>query len=229
MSDHVTAGNAFLASVATQFNDMVTVVPTSVDVTRYKIECEQPADSFDLVWIGSSSTRKYLLDALPGLREAYKVLPHLRLKIIADFDLPDAGIPTLAIRWSADTEASELASAHVGIAPMRDNDWTRGKCALKVILYMAAGLPVVASPAGMNGEIVQDDKNGLLAAGAHEWADAIVRYARNPALRSLHGAAGRNIALQSYSIESALEKLANVFEHVSADLPGHSARRLRKT
>lgn len=229
MSDHVTAGNAFLASVAAQFNDNVTVVPTSVDVTRYKVECEQPTDSFDLVWIGSSSTRKYLADALPGLREAYKALPNMRLKIIADFDLPDAGIPTLAIRWSAETEARELASSHVGIAPMRDNDWTRGKCALKVIQYMAAGLPVIASPAGMNGEIVKNGENGLLAAGLHDWADAIALYARDPALRSQHGGVGQKTAVTNYSIESTLEKLANVFDQVTADLPGHSARRLRKT
>ena len=216
-SDHITAGNAFLASMASVFNDRVTVVPTSVDVACNALDYPKPTDTFDLVWIGSSSTRKYLEDALPGLREACKRVPGLRLKIVADFDLPDAGIPTLPIHWSAKTEARELGSSHVGIAPMRDNDWTRGKCALKVIQYMAAGLPVIASPAGMNGEIVKDGESGLLAESRQEWATAIARYVQDPELRALHGAAGQILAQQEYSIESAVARMVEVFQHVSPD------------
>ena len=128
--DHLFAGNRFLADTAARYNRAVTTVPTCIDIAHYASDCPKPKDSFDLVWIGSRSTRKYLIEALPALRLAAARVPQLRLKIIADFDLSDAGLPTLAIPWSAESEARELGSAHIGIAPMRDDDWSRGKCCL---------------------------------------------------------------------------------------------------
>ena len=95
-SDHIFAGNGFLERNAKCFNTAITVIPTCVDARQYSSMAEKPSDMIDLVWIGSRSTRKYLLDALPALRLAANRLPRLRLKIIADFDLPDAGFPILA-------------------------------------------------------------------------------------------------------------------------------------
>ncbi len=157
-SDHIFAGNRFLARKSAMFNARVSVIPTSLDVEKYHVAAKKPEDHLDLVWIGSKSTRKYLVDVLPALELAAQRVPNLRLKIIADFDLPQAAIPTLAVPWDAATEATELASSHIGIAPMRDDDWSRGKCALKVLQYMAAGLPVVSSNAGVNAEAVTRTK-----------------------------------------------------------------------
>lgn len=207
--DHVFAGNRFLARQAARHNPAVTIVPTSVDTERYTADFKKSAD-FDLIWIGSSSTRKYLVEALPALRLAASRVPGLRLKIVADFDLPDAGLTTIAIPWSAETEAHELGTAHLGIAPMRDDDWTRGKCALKVLQYMAASLPVVSSDSGANAEVVVDGVTGFLVSNEEAWASRIAQLAANSALRNRMGQAGRSRVLADYSIGPVFSRMNNV-------------------
>lgn len=216
--DHVTAGNGFLAETAARFNPAVSVIPTCVDVSRYHVGMEQAGDGFDLVWIGSSSTRKYLETAVPALRAASQQLPKLRLKIIADFDLDAPGFPTLPVRWQADTEAAELASSHVGIAPMRDDDWSRGKCALKVLQYMAAGLPVVSSSAGVNAEAVIDGETGFLVENDEDWAKALALLAGDPERRRQMGMAGRRRVVEHYSVDIVFARLLAAIENT---LAGH--------
>lgn len=213
--DHILAGNQFLAANAKRFNHAVTIIPTCLDTSRYAADFSKPADSIDLVWIGSRSTRKYLVEALPALRMAAARVPSLRLKIIADFDLPDADLPVLAVPWNVDTEARELGSAHIGIAPMADNDWTRGKCALKVLQYMASGLPVVSSAAGANAEIVIDGETGLLAGNDAAWANRIGELAGDPEMRDRMGSAGRQRATADYSIEPVFARMLEVFAALS--------------
>ncbi|MBW2119039.1 MAG: glycosyltransferase family 4 protein, partial [Deltaproteobacteria bacterium] len=167
------AGNEYLAAASRQYNRAVTTLPTSLRTGKYSIKAEKPAKHIDLVWIGSRSTRKYLDTGLPGLENLAKSLPHIRLKIVADFDLTSERLSTIAVPWSEENEAFALSSSHIGIAPMPDNPWTRGKCGLKVLQYMAAGLPVVSSPAGVNGEIVEHGVTGFLADNAGAWQKAI--------------------------------------------------------
>jgi len=209
--DRILAGNAFLAARAAAFNPAVTVVPTCVDAARYRIAAEPPAENVDLVWIGSRSTRKYLADALPCLAAAAQAVPTLRLKIVADFDLPGCGVATLPLAWREETEARELASAHIGIAPMRDDDWSRGKCALKVLQYMAAGLPVVSSDAGANAEAVAAGETGFLAKTPEEWAARIALLAGDAGLRRKMGEAGRRRVETDYSLEPVFERLRSAF------------------
>lgn len=198
--DRVLAGNAFLAEAARRFNRHVDIIPTAVDVDQYTPSAEKPAGVFDVVWIGSSSTRKYLEEAIPALRQAAEHIPGLRLKIIADFNLDNPGFPTVTVRWRADSEALELASSHVGIAPMRDDDWSRGKCALKVLQYMAAGLPVVSSPVGVNGEAVLPGQTGYLATDDAGWVAALVALAKDPVQAQAFGMAGRQRVEAIYSL-----------------------------
>lgn len=213
--DHLFAGNRFLADEAARYNQAVTIVPTCIDTGRYAGDHAKPEDSFDLVWIGSRSTRKYLLEALPALRLAAANVPRLRLKIIADFDLPDAGLPTLAIPWSAETEARELGSSHIGIAPMRDDNWSRGKCALKVLQYMAAGLPVVSSDAGANAEVVINGETGYLVGDDESWTARIAQLADDPVLRDRLGSEGRRRVRADYSLEPVFSRMNGVFGALS--------------
>ena len=166
----------------------------------------------DLVWIGSRSTRKYLLEALPALRLASASTPRLRLKIIADFDLPDAGLPTLAVPWRSATEANELASAHIGIAPMRDDDWSRGKCALKILQYMASGLPVVSSNVGANAEVVDHGKTGYLVNSDEQWCARLVELAGDADLRHRFGEEGRRRVESDYSVEPVFSRIRSVLD-----------------
>lgn len=210
--DHVLAGNQFLANSARKFNPAVTLLPTSLVAPDYTVAVDKPEGTIDVVWIGSSSTRKYLVAALPSLRLAASHLPSMRLKIIADFDLPDAGFPTVAVRWNANLEAVDLASSHIGIAPMRDDDWSRGKCALKVLQYMAAGLPVVSSNCGANAEIVEEGGSGFLVGDDAGWDKRLVQLANDPGLRHRQGEAGRAKALAAYSVEPVFQRLRSVVD-----------------
>lgn len=213
--DHIIAGNEFLAAKACKFNAAVTLIPTSLDPDRYDIQASKSDRHFDLVWIGSKATRKYLMDAIPWIALAAAHIPNLRLKFIADFDLPDFGIPTLPVKWQKETEAAEIASAHLGIAPMRDDDWSRGKCALKVLQYMAAGLPVVSSKTGANTEVIGDGQCGCLASSPQEWVDCLASLAANPELRHRLGKAGQKRVRSSYSLVAAFTQLRATLEKLA--------------
>jgi glycosyltransferase involved in cell wall biosynthesis len=211
-SDHVFAGNQFLAETSLKFNDAVTVIPTCLDVTKYEVTIDKPDDYIDLVWIGSTSTSKYLRDILPSLEIASQKLGNLRLKIIADFDLHSTVMPILTITWSEEGEAKELASSHIGIAPMIDNDWTRGKCALKVLQYMAASLPVVSSNVGVNGEAVIDEKTGYLVNSPEQWITAISELTTNKKSIIEMGVAGHSRVKEHYDINIVFQQILAVLE-----------------
>ncbi|HAI97220.1 MAG: hypothetical protein CL866_07300 [Cycloclasticus sp.] len=198
LSDHVFAGNKFLAKNTLLFNKSVTVIPTCLNVKKYDITVDKPKDHIDLVWIGSTSTSKYLLNILPILELAVKEQPKLRLKIIADFSLTDAKINTLNIPWNEETEAEELASSHIGIAPMIENDWTRGKCALKVLQYMASKLPVISSNVGVNSEVIHAGKTGYLVSTTNEWLNAIEQLSTDIEKQKRMGIAGQNKVKRLY-------------------------------
>ena len=206
--EQVWAGNLYLADMAGQYNKAVKILPTSLDYRKYLIEVEKNSDYFDLVWIGSRSTQKYLKESLPLLESLSEIIPNLRLKIVADFDLPTIRLKTLAVPWSEQGEAKALASAHVGIAPMSDDPWTKGKCGLKVLQYMAAGLPVVSSPAGVNREIVQQGVTGFLAENAGDWKTAIERLFRDSELRHSMGKAGQKRVIEHFSVDETFRKMS---------------------
>jgi glycosyltransferase involved in cell wall biosynthesis len=206
-ADQVWAGNNYLADRARQFAGNITVLPTSLDIGKYDLCVAKEQKYLDLVWIGSSATKEHLKSVLPALETAAGLIPALRLKIIADFTLPSDKLNIIPIRWSEKSEAHDLASAHIGIAPLPDNLFTRGKCALKVIQYMAAGLPVISSPTGVNKEIVEHGVNGFLAAGKQEWLTAIQKLVDNGALRNSMGNAGRKRCLDNFSLQSTFQKM----------------------
>lgn len=211
--DQVWAGNNYLAERAREFARKIIILPTSLDIDKYDLCVDKEQKYLDLVWIGSSATREHLKSALPALEAAAGVIPSLRLKIIADFTLPSDRLNIVPLRWSEKNEAHELASAHIGIAPLPDNLFTRGKCALKVIQYMAASLPVISSPTGVNKEIVEHGVNGFLAAGDQEWLTVIQQLANDNALRNSMGKAGRKRCVDNFSLQSTFQKMISSLEN----------------
>jgi len=215
LCDRVWAGNHYLAERALAVNPGTIVLPTSVDMSRYLLSSRKPAETVDLVWIGSSSTRKYLEDILPVLERAALLFPRLRLKIIADFSLESKALAITAIPWREETETLELCSSHIGIAPMRDDLWTRGKCALKVLQYMASGLPVISSRAGVNAEVVRHEETGFLATSEQNWIDSIVSLAEKPLLRERMGQAGHALCEQRYSRQVCAELMIAQLQEIA--------------
>jgi glycosyltransferase involved in cell wall biosynthesis len=127
-------------------------------------------------------------------------VPGLRLKLVCDRFLKLDGLPVVAVPWAADGEAAALATADVGVSWIPDDDWSRGKCGLKVLQYMAAGLPVVCNPVGVHPEMVQSGTTGYLAATPGEWLAAVATLAAEPWLRRRMGAAGRRRLEADYSV-----------------------------
>jgi glycosyltransferase involved in cell wall biosynthesis len=223
-ADAVLAGNEYLRTQATSYiePDRVHWMPTSVDPQRYPLACHHAEGArARLVWIGQHSTLPCLTFAQPLLAAAAARLPGLSLKVICNrFPTLDQ-IPVLPRVWSSETEANEIASADIGVSWLPDDPWSQGKCGLKVLQYMAAGLPVVANPVGMNRQMIVHGENGYLAESAEDWAGAIARLAADPALRQRMGAAGRAMVEEHYSVRRWARWFAAFIDRVAGQ-PPHS-------
>jgi len=192
-ADLVLAGSPVLADHARAAGARrVAVVPTGLDTSRYPPKASyEPADGPRLVWIGSRSTLKQLARLRPVLAAVGGAASGVRLRVIADAPLAVDGLAVENVPWSRGAEARRLAESDVGIAPLPDTAYTRGKCGFKVLQYMAAGLPVVASPVGVQADYVRPEETGLLAGGEAEWVEAIRRLASDANVRQRMGRAGR--------------------------------------
>jgi glycosyltransferase involved in cell wall biosynthesis len=230
-ADAVWAGNSYLREHAGRFNRNAILVPTSIDPAPYGVSFEKPDDHVDLVWIGSSATRPYLEQVIPALDEAARIaeeqgLPPLRLKVIADFDLPSQVIPVQAVPWSAETEVRDLVSSHIGIAPLPDDPWTRGKCGLKVLQYMSASLPVVASRFGVHLDQVVDGESGILVADHDQWVRAVLRLAADRCLRQKMGSRSRELVETGYSRDVTATKIIDSLNGLDARTVAPSPARI---
>jgi glycosyltransferase involved in cell wall biosynthesis len=199
--DQVVAGNEYLADMFRRRGASACVLPTVVDIHRYTAKVHAQVDRPTLVWIGSHSTLPYLRELLPVLES----MSCLKLLIIADEGLTSSSIEIEHISWSSATEAAALARGDIGIAPTPFDRWTEGKCGFKIVQYMAAGLPVIASPVGANRELVVEGKTGFLVYQASDWRKSIAALASDWELRARLGAAGRARAETHYTLERAVD------------------------
>jgi glycosyltransferase involved in cell wall biosynthesis len=207
--DHVVAGNEYLAAMFRERGRVVTVLPTCLDPSHYRVKEHADVTPINLVWIGSSSTLPYVERHVDAIRAAAARVP-LKLITIADRTLSDAGFAVEHVPWSEQTEADALVRGDIGIAPTPCDRWTLGKCGFKIIQYMAAGLPAIASPVGANAEIVRVGETGMLADTPQQWADAIEQLARDIELRRRMGRAARDVAEREYSLTRAAETWAQL-------------------
>ena len=196
----ITAGNAYLESYANKHGaNKVVRIPTVVDVRCYPVLAEPECEEVRVGWIGQPVTTKYLEMLREPLREAGR---HHKIKLvtIGASPLKDFCVPLEQIPWTANSEATLLSSIHLGVMPLIDDVWERGKCGYKLIQYMAAGRPVIASPIGVNSEIVNQDV-GLLAADSAAWTASLVRLTGDAVARRRMGHAARLRVEQSYSLQ----------------------------
>lgn len=212
----VTAGNAYLAERAHAAGaPRVEIVPTVIDLDQYPTPAA-PGDDTTLrvVWIGSPATVNYLQALAAPLARLAAARP-MRLVVIGGGAPQLPGVEIEQVAWSAATEAAEIARCHIGVMPLRDSSWERGKCGYKLIQYMACGLPVVASPVGANREIVDAGVNGLLAEGDAQWLDALATLASDAALRLRLGTAGRAKVQAAYSAQAVAPRLATLLQRAA--------------
>ncbi len=202
--DLVIAGNATLAEEAQKFvpADRVTVIPTCVDVTKYPLASHSANHGIRLVWVGSSSTLQGLERFDSTLSAIGRAVSGTRLKLICDRFAEFPGLQVERCPWTEASEATEIAACDIGIGWVPDDAWSRGKCALKVLQYQAAGLPVVANPVGVQADFVRDNITGFRANTTDDWVRAIRTLATDAALRNRLGGAARREVEARYSVEA---------------------------
>ena len=210
----VTAGNAGLATYARRFNSTVAVLPSVVDTDQFRPVVPPPledsATPFTVGWIGSPSTAPYLQLLVEPLQQLAIERP-LRLLVVGGPAPAIAGVEVIERPWSLEQEVSLIQQYDVGVMPLPDTPWARGKCAYKLIQCMACGIPVVASPVGANVEAVPKEC-GLLAESPEEWLAAFQCLAADCALRQRMGRAARRWVEERYSLRSALPMLVDVIQ-----------------
>jgi len=195
----VIAGNAYLASAARELARRVEVVPSCVDPRRYALREHQDRPVVTIGWVGSRTTSPFLVPALHVVERLNRDRMRARLVVVGGGSLP--AVTGLEQRpWSLQREAADLAEFDIGIMPLPDNEWTRGKCGYKVLQYFAAGVPVVASPVGVNARLIGPDR-GRLVSSEGDWYAALSELIGDVAARRQMGEAGRQLVASDYSYQ----------------------------
>lgn len=210
LADLVIAGNPYLADHARQLNPNVEILPTGLDTSSTLFETKNLSDDkIRLVWIGSKTTLCYLEAIAPAIEKISSQFENVILRIISDRFPNLRNIRIEKHPWSLDTEALELAGCDIGLAPLPDNSFTRGKCGFKILQYACASLPVVASPVGINREYVRNGISGFHAVNTGQWIDNLTALIKDPQLRRTMGRQGRQFA-QEFDVSIIGKRLCEI-------------------
>ena len=222
--DAVIAGNQYLASWARQYCDSIHIVPTAVDCSEFRrrnSSLDENGDRFVIGWTGSTSTLKYLEAIQAPLATVIRRIRCASLLVIADSEprLPALeGLPVRFVRWSPQTEIESLWDMDVGLMPLPNDEYTRGKCSFKMLQYMAAGLPLIASPVGMNQDLLTMAEIGIAASDQSDWVDALMVLHQDPVLRHRMGSTGRALAERTFDVPVVSKTLATIFADVIQEI-----------
>ncbi len=215
--DFAVAGNQFLKSEVLPYNPNAEIVPTTIDLSRYTLKEElRPEGPITIGWMGGGSTLKYLRLLIPPLERAYQKFPKFRLKIVCSDFLDFPTVPVVKKQWSAEEEVADLKSFDIGIMPLADDLWSRGKCGLKILQYYGVGVPVVCTPVGVNREMVEDGVSGFWAEDEDQWEDRLLRLMKEERLRKEMGRKGRKRVEQAYTLEGNAPRILAILKSVSA-------------
>lgn len=222
-SHHVFAGNSTLAQFARQFHSRITLLPTVVDSERFAAPPRPLTSPYTIGWVGSHSTSQYLRLITQAVMQVSKKL-RIEIKItgakekIEDFAKIEPEQMKVEYQdWELKNEIDAFQGLDIGLYPLLEDDWTRGKCGFKAIQYMAAGVPCIASPVGTNLEVIEDGRNGLLAEGPAEWEAAMIRLLTDLPFREKVIEEGYRTVRERYSMAVHGPRLAGVIRDVCVD------------
>lgn len=212
--DAVIAGNAYLAAYARAYNKNVVIIPTSINLTRYPVKQmtdKNPVEPYVIGWIGMPGSLPYLNFLKPVFQELagkHKIL----VRIIGGQNYDCPGVQVEHLPWSLQNEVSQILTFDIGVMPLTESEEARGKCGLKLLQYMAAGIPAVASPVSANKEIITDGENGYLAVTPEEWVEKFYSLIQSTQLRLEMGRRGRKTVERRFSIQANLPILIEVLK-----------------
>ena len=216
LSDRIIVWNEYLGEYSRRINPNVSVVNTGIDLRRYCVRSYTAHTPKPVVigWIGTPSSFPYL----QKLENVFRELTNryaVELRVVSSTDYLSPNIKVDNRRWSLETEVRDLCSFDIGIMPLPDDSWTRGKSGCKAVQYLGVGVPAVCSPVGMNNVIIQDGVNGFLANTSSDWIEKIAKLIENPDLRKQFGLAGRQVVESTYSIQAVAPRLIKILQDVA--------------
>ncbi|HRN49599.1 MAG TPA: glycosyltransferase family 4 protein, partial [Niabella sp.] len=215
VSDLVIAGNQYLANYALRFNKNVVIVPTTIETTKYVTKEIKDKERVVVGWSGSFSTIQHFefaMDALKAIKKKYG--NRVEFMVIGDASYRNEDLGITGIAWKAATEVQDLHRMDIGIMPLPDDEWANGKCGLKGLQYMAAGIPTIMSPVGVNTEIIEEGINGFLASKTEEWVAKISLLIESTELRKKFSENGRRTVEEKYSTNALKAIYLDQFRHV---------------
>jgi glycosyltransferase involved in cell wall biosynthesis len=217
-SDAVTVGNHFLRGQVLKVDRQkkVFVLPTCIDTNLYpKKKKVSNRREVVLGWIGTKGNLRYLKKLEPVFASLGQRFPQVKLKVVSNDSYDSPHLPVINKLWKLEDENEDLVSFDIGLMPLQDDLWSKGKCGLKIIQYLSVGVPVVCTPVGINGDIVRDGRNGFWATSPAEWVDRLATLIGDPALRMKMGREGIETVEQGYSLTVTSEKFFQVLQSLS--------------
>jgi glycosyltransferase involved in cell wall biosynthesis len=208
LARQVIVGNDVLASFASQHARRVTVIPSTIDTELYQVRPRPPNSRPIVGWTGSVTSVRYLASLGSVLRKL-REKEDFELLVIGE-RMEIEGVTVRCIPWKAETEVEDLRPLDVGVMPLSEDEWCRGKCGMKALQYMALGIPPVVSPIGVNAKIVRDGVDGFHARTEEEWVDRIALLLRDESLRKRMGRAARKTVEDAYSARVHVPRVAQV-------------------
>ncbi|GEQ99006.1 glycosyl transferase [Iodidimonas gelatinilytica] len=214
----VICGNSFLQNYFADLGCKTFLLPTAVDTKRFSPKSDEGTEALVIGWSGSSANLIQLERLEPALAMVLETYKTAKLRVICDRPPNFSNLSAEKvefIRWSPDIEVAALQDLSVGLMPIEDTDWSRGKCSYKMLTYMACGLPVVVSPVGMNAEVLALGDIGFGARSHAEWTEGLDTLLADRTLRARMGKTGRKLAVQNFSLDHLSVRLADIFRSVS--------------
>ena len=214
LSEHIMPGNEYLRDYCSKYNQNLTIIPTTIDTDKYTVVERPEPETVTIGWSGSFSTVQHL-DTIRDVLQKLAKTENFRLRVIGtpNYKIPD--VDTEAMQWRSATELDDLREMDIGLMPLPDEDWSRGKCGLKALQYMALGIPTICSPVGVNSTIIKDGENGYLADGTDDWVEKLKLMLHSPELRRRIGMAGRKTVEEEYSAKVIAPKVLEIFRSVA--------------
>ncbi|MGB7202182.1 MAG: glycosyltransferase family 4 protein [Pyrinomonadaceae bacterium] len=218
MCDAVIAGNSFLAEHYKPLGKPVWIVPTALDTNLWRPDPRAEDGKFVVGWLGTKYNLRYLYAIEEPLADFFNEHRDARLQIVSDGEPEFRSIPKSSVdytKWTDEGEVAATQAMDIGLMPLDDTDWSRGKCAAKMLCYLSVGVPAIVTPVGVNNDILDLGEVGLGATDANDWFNALNQLYENRELAVVMGKHGRKLVEENYSVAENVKKLAEIFRSVA--------------